>query len=61
MSFRQTGRQSRCYRRSLPTPVPQQMLRSVREDARGAPSDGNTQPWEVISATRSPFTAKRRL
>ncbi|WP_425032024.1 nitroreductase family protein [Pantoea brenneri] len=38
-------RQGRCYRRSLPAPVPQQTLRSVPEQARRAPSDGNTQRW----------------
>ena len=31
----------------LPTPVPEDVLRAVLADAQQAPSNCNTQPWEV--------------
>ncbi|MXP49085.1 nitroreductase [Pantoea sp. Eser] len=47
LSFKRMVRQRRSYLGFLPTPVPQETLRSVLEDAQRAPSNCNTQPWET--------------
>lgn len=47
LSFSETVRTRRSYRGFLPTPVPQDTLTRVLEDAQRAPSNCNTQPWNV--------------
>ena len=46
-SFAETVRRRRSYRDFLPTPVPQDVLRQVLEDVQLAPSNCNTQPWNI--------------
>jgi nitroreductase len=46
-SFQHTVRIRRSYRGFLPTPVPDRVLHDVLTDAQCAPSNCNTQPWEV--------------
>jgi nitroreductase len=40
-------RSRRSARKFLPTPLPASEIRAVLEDAQTAPSNSNTQPWEV--------------
>jgi nitroreductase len=47
MSFQETVRMRRSYRGFLPNPVPDAVIREVLEDAQRAPSNCNTQPWDV--------------
>ena len=47
LSFAETVRMRRSYRDFLPTPVPEHVLRQVLEDAQLAPSNCNTQPWDI--------------
>lgn len=47
LSFQKTVRTRRSFRGFLPTPVPDQVLREVLEDAQNAPSNCNTQPWHT--------------
>lgn len=49
--FHSLVRERRSYRRFLPQPVDDLTLRSVLEDATWAPSNCNTQPWEVHVAS----------
>ena len=46
-SFEETVRTRRSYRGFLRTPVPDAILKDVLEDAQRAPSNCNTQPWNV--------------
>lgn len=46
-SFQETVRTRRSYRGFLPTPAPEATIREVLEDAQRAPSNCNTQPWNV--------------
>lgn len=53
--FHDVVRDRHSVRSFLPDPVPDDVLRSVLEDAQFAPSNCNTQPWEthiVSGATR---------
>ncbi|HVJ16383.1 MAG TPA: nitroreductase [Polyangiaceae bacterium] len=45
--FRDVVRDRHSVRSFLPDPVPDALLRSVLEDAQRAPSNCNTQPWQV--------------
>ena len=47
LTFQQAVRSRRSYRGFLNTPVPDPILREVLADARCAPSNCNTQPWNV--------------
>lgn len=47
LSFQETVRLRRSFRGFLPTPVPDAIIREVLEDAQRAPSNCNTQPWDV--------------
>jgi nitroreductase len=47
LTFSQVLRLRRSCRGFLETPVPDQMITSVLEDAKLAPSNCNTQPWET--------------
>lgn len=46
-SFQQTVRTRRSYRGFLGTPVPDNVIQEVLRDAQCAPSNCNTQPWQV--------------
>ena len=46
-SFQTVARTRRSYRGFLETPVPDEIIREVLEDAQCAPSNCNTQPWNV--------------
>lgn len=46
-AFHEVVRARRSVRGFLPTPVPQDLLDAVVEDARHAPSNSNIQPWDV--------------
>lgn len=47
LSFQRTARIRRSYRGFLGTPVPDDLIRQVLTDAQCAPSNCNTQPWDV--------------
>lgn len=47
LTFQQTVRSRRSYRGFLNTPVPDNVLWEVLQDAQCAPSNCNTQPWNV--------------
>ncbi|SEB60638.1 Nitroreductase [Pseudomonas marginalis] len=47
LSFSETVRARRSYRGFLPTPIPNATIRCVLEEAQRAPSNCNTQPWNV--------------
>lgn len=47
LSFSETVRARRSYRGFLSTPIPKSTLVSILEDAQRAPSNCNTQPWNV--------------
>jgi nitroreductase len=47
LSFKAVVNARHSVRDFLPTPVPQDVLRSVLADAQQSPSNCNTQPWEV--------------
>ena len=58
--FHDVVRDRRSIRSFLPTPVPDEVIRAVCEDARHAPSNANIQPWEVhivSGATRDAVSA----
>jgi nitroreductase len=44
-SFHEVVRRRKSCRQFLPHPVPEELLRSVLDDAQQAPSNCNTQPW----------------
>ena len=46
-SFKEVLRSRKSCRGFLQTPVPDEMITSVLEDAQLAPSNCNTQPWET--------------
>lgn len=46
-TFHDVVRERRSVRAFLPTPVPDELLQAVVEDARHAPSNANIQPWAV--------------
>ncbi len=46
-SFHDVVRDRRSVRSFLPTPVPDETIRAVCDDARHAPSNANIQPWQV--------------
>jgi nitroreductase len=50
-TFHDVVRARRSSRAFLPTPVPDALLAAVLDDARLAPSNCNTQPWEVHIAS----------
>lgn len=45
--FKEVVRKRRATRQFLPTPVPQELIESVLQDAQHTPSNCNTQPWKV--------------
>ncbi|MCK3838804.1 MULTISPECIES: nitroreductase [Pseudomonas] len=47
LSFQKTARSRRSFRGFLNTPVPDHILQEVLKDAQCAPSNCNTQPWNV--------------
>ncbi|ELR18980.1 oxidoreductase [Acanthamoeba castellanii str. Neff] len=47
LTFKQTVRSRRSYRGFLSTPVPDEIIQEVLKDAQCAPSNCNTQPWNV--------------
>src|SRR4051794_22331594 len=47
LSFAETVRVRRSYRDFLATPVPDELIREVLADAQLAPSNCNTQPWNM--------------
>jgi nitroreductase len=47
--FRDVVRNRHSVRSFRPDPVPEAVLRSVLEDAQRAPSNCNTQPWQVTA------------
>lgn len=49
--FHDVVRDRRSVRSFLPNPVPDEVIRAVAEDAQHAPSNCNTQPWEVHIAS----------
>jgi nitroreductase len=54
LTFQQAARTRRSYRGFLNTPVPDDVIREVLTDAQCAPSNCNTQPWDVhvVSGTK---------
>jgi nitroreductase len=46
-SFHDVVRDRRSVRSFLPTPVSDELIRAVADDARHAPSNANIQPWDV--------------
>lgn len=52
--FHDVIRERHSVRRFLPTPVPDELIRAVLDDARHSPSNCNTQPWQVhiVSGTK---------
>lgn len=47
LSFAETVRARRSFRHFLPTPLPDAVIKAVLDDAQHAPSNCNTQPWNV--------------
>jgi len=54
MLFKDVVRERHSVRHFLPHPVPEEILRSVLEDAQRAPSNCNTQPWQthIVSGSK---------
>ena len=52
-AFHSLVRQRRSIRSFLPDPIPGEVIRSVLDDARHAPSNSNIQPWVVHIASGS--------
>ncbi|MHC5534576.1 nitroreductase [Priestia megaterium] len=46
-SFQKVIRERRSVRKFLPTPLKEEVIRAVLEDAQFTPSNCNTQPWDV--------------
>ncbi len=63
MLFRDVVRERHSVRDFLPQPVPEDILRSVLEDAQCAPSNCNTQPWQthIVSGTKLDALSKAIL
>ena len=51
MEIRKVIKGRRSIRKYKPDEVPETLIREIIEDARWAPSGGNTQPWELYVAT----------
>lgn len=51
MDIREVVKGRRSIRKYKPDEVPEKLIREIIEDARWAPSGGNTQPWELYVAT----------
>lgn len=51
MDTRTTVRERRSIRKFKSDEVPEKIIREILEDARWAPSWGNTQPWEIYVVT----------
>lgn len=51
MDARRAVRERRSIRKFKPDEVPEKIIREILEDARWAPSWGNTQPWEIYVVT----------
>jgi nitroreductase len=51
MEIREVIKGRRSIRKYKPDEVPENLIREIIEDARWAPSGGNTQPWELYVAT----------
>ncbi|WP_031317492.1 nitroreductase family protein [Blastomonas sp. CACIA14H2] len=51
MSFHEVVRRRHSIRNFLPDPVPESIVRAVLSEAQMAPSNCNTQPWQVHIAT----------
>jgi nitroreductase len=51
MEIRKVIKGRRSIRKYKPDEVPENLIREIIEDARWAPSGGNTQPWELYVAT----------
>lgn len=47
LSFADVVRARHSARRFLPAPVDPQQIQDILEDAQRAPSNANTQPWQV--------------
>ncbi|ACT07963.1 nitroreductase [Dickeya chrysanthemi Ech1591] len=60
-SLSETVRLRRSYRGFLPTPVPPEILRNVLEDAQRAPSNCNTQPWNVHIVSGNKLTELAKI
>ncbi len=51
MDVRQVVRERRSIRKFKPDPVPEALIREILNEARWAPSWGNTQPWDFYVLT----------
>ncbi len=60
MLFRDVVRERHSVRNFLPQPVPEDILRSVLEDAQRSPSNCNTQPWQthIVSGLKKDALSK---
>jgi nitroreductase len=47
LTFEEVVRERRSFRNFLSTPVPDEQIRQVLEDAQHSPSNCNTQPWQT--------------
>ncbi len=56
-SFHDVVRARHSVRKFLPTPVPDETIRAVLEDAQLSPSNCNTQPWEVHVVSGAKLTS----
>ncbi|RRZ89332.1 nitroreductase [Erwinia sp. 198] len=63
MLFRDVVRERHSVRNFLADPVPQDILRSVLEDAQRSPSNCNTQPWQthIVSGSKRDALSKALL
>ncbi|EAS6634537.1 nitroreductase [Escherichia coli] len=63
MLFRDVVRERHSVRSFLPHPVPEDILRSVLEDAQHTPSNCNTQPWQthIVSGSKKDVLSKAIL
>ena len=55
MDIRQAVKERRSIRKFKPDPVPESLIRDILDEARWAPSWGNTQPWEFYVITGEPL------
>lgn len=63
MLFRDVVRERHSMRSFLPHSVPEDILRSVLEDAQHSPSNCNTQPWQthIVSGSKRDALSKAIL
>ncbi len=59
MELRTAIRERRSIRQFLGEPVPRELIEEILQDARYAPSWGNTQPWEIFAVTGKALEAFR--